>query len=46
MGINYRVKMNTEVYFCSFAIRATGTCTCRVSAVSLKALRIQCFDKF
>ena len=38
--------MNVEGFFI-FVIRATGTDTCiRVSAVVLKPMTFQCFDKF
>jgi hypothetical protein len=29
-----------------FPTRATGTCTCKVSAVGVKLITFQCFDKF
>ena len=45
LRINESVKMNVEAYIFPFAIRATGTCTCTVSAFGVKIIRFQCFDK-
>jgi len=39
------VKMKVENLFSSL-IRVTGTCSCRVSAVGVKVITIQYFDKF
>ena len=43
LTINDTVKMNVGEFFI-FSIRATGTCTCWVSAVVVKLITIQYFD--
>jgi hypothetical protein len=45
LRINDSVKMNVEGYYFPFAIHAKDTCTCRVSAVGVKLITFQCFEK-